>query len=215
MTFTRRVSTGLIRGTAIPARIEGSGTEHATSTETPELRTKSQSPVEVVLTRSVRETILDDLFWSTRTDGLEAGGFLWAQPSRSWHKQIEVLYSSETGDAQRTSRSLKLDTAPWLEAERAIEEKRLDLALAGLWHSHPDTRADQPSTADLRSWLAALDWNEERGRSTAFSVGLIYSASPYLGDSWATPRLSAWVVRRASFWGRPGICEPAIVRERR
>ena len=182
--------------------------------EIPELRS-SQSPVDVVLTRSARKMILDDLFWTTRTDGLEAGGFLWARPSYSWRKQIEVLYASDTGDAQRTTRSIKLDTAPWAEAERAIEDKRLDLTLCGMWHSHADTRDDRPSDVDLRSWLAALDWNAERGRSAPFSVGLIYSASPYLGDSWATPRLSSWVVRRADYWGRPGICEPATIRERR
>jgi Protein of unknown function (DUF3800) len=89
-----------------------------------------------------------------------------------------------------------------LRKERPVATKTkcgLDVA----FDSHPDTRDDQPSDADLRSWLAALDWNGERRRSGAFSVGLIYSASPYLGDSWAMPRLSAWVVRRADYWGRP------------
>jgi hypothetical protein len=93
--------------------------------------------------------------------------------------------------------------------ERSIEDNGADLALAGLWHSHPAThsRDGEPSSADLESWLNVLDWNEERGRSTAFSIGLIYCASEYWGDSWAKPGLHAWVVRREDYSRRP-VCEP-------
>jgi hypothetical protein len=58
-----------------------------------------------------------------------------------------------------------------------------------------------------------LNWHEKHGRSAAYSVGLIYAASPYLGDTWARPNLHAWVVRRTRYSRQP-ICEPANVTER-
>jgi hypothetical protein len=138
-----------------------------------------------------------------------------SRPTFGSHKQVEILYATETGNARRTSGSLKPDADEWFRVERSIEANRADLALAGIWHSHPQTSArhGQPSSADLESWLTVLDWNEERGRSTAFSVGQIYCASEFWGDSWARPGLHAWVVRREGY-SQHSVCEPARVRQR-
>lgn len=191
-------------------------TREARVLEDPELRENEPSPVEVVLGRLARETMLDDLFCLTRTDGLESGGFLFARPLRSWDKckRVEIIQATPTGAAQRSSGSLKLDSAEWLRAERAIDADESGLVLSGLWHAHPATREARPSSADLRGFLAALDWGEEMRRSTTVSVGLIYAASEYLGDSWARPRLSAWAVTRDGYSRRP-VCRPATIRERR
>jgi hypothetical protein len=183
--------------------------------ETAELR-KTTSPVEVVLTRSVQRVIGDELFALTRTDGKECGGFLYARPSFSWHRQVEILVATTTGDADRSSHYVKLDSDEWLRNEWAIEEQRNDLALAGLWHSHPATHSRDGglSRTDLGALTSVLDWNVSRNRDTAYSVGLLYCADPrYESESWATPGLHAFVVRREGYSRRP-VCERANVRKR-
>jgi hypothetical protein len=207
---------GLIRGGGSAGLAKAGRSSAAPVGEIPELRENEPSTVEVVLGRLARETMLNDLFWLTRSDSKEAGGFVFARPLRSWDKpqRVEIIHATPTGNAERSSASLRLDSGEWYRAERAIEAEESGLVLSGLWHSHPATRDAVPSTADLRGLLATLDWGEERRRSTTVSVGLIYAASPYLGDSWATPRLSAWAVTREGYSHRP-ICRPVAVRERR
>jgi hypothetical protein len=155
--------------------------------------------------------MLSDLFELTRSDGLEAGGFLFGPASWSWDKEIRVLHATATADAIRTSGTLRLDAREWLEAERSFERQGLDDVLLGIWHSHPRTfsRDGTPSSADLRAFLAARDWPEEQGRSNAFGVSLLFSASEFWGDSWAAPGAHAFVTRRDRF-GR-GVTEPAEV----
>jgi hypothetical protein len=213
MSFRRTQSAGLIRGDwTAPTVVRGPA--FGPSQEIPELRKKASPQIEVVIGRGVRKRIGDNLFWQTRLDGLESGGFLFARPTRTWEKRVELIEATHTGDAKRRSASLTLDTDEWARAERAFEAEGVDLALCGFWHSHPQTRNASPSSTDLASLLAVLDWHEEHGRSAAYSVGLIYAASEYLGDSWARPHLDAWVVRREGY-SRRAICEPANVRERR
>jgi hypothetical protein len=158
--------------------------------------------------------MLSDLFSGTRTDGLEAGGFLFARPTRSWERSVEILVATGTGNAQRSIDALTLDTDMWRSAEAAFAADGVDMELLGIWHCHPETRDGRPSSTDLRAWLSVLRWHEEHSRSAAFSVGLIYAASEYLGDSWARPHLHAWVVRREKYSRRP-VCELANVKERR
>lgn len=201
----------IIRTVDEPVRLIDSA--ETRSAEIPELLTEP-SKVEVVLARTARQTMLGDLFWSTRRDRLEAGGFLFARPTRSWEKTVEILSASDTGDAKRTSGSIRLDVAPWAAIERASRDNKTDLALTGLWHSHVETRDDRPSDADLTAWLATLDWHEENNRAAAYSVGLIYTACESLGDSWAKPKLSGWVTSREGYSRRP-VCRPTAVRERR
>jgi hypothetical protein len=197
-----------IRGCTEPATVGGSV---APVREIPELRS-SPSPIQVKLGRSARATISGDLFHSTRTDALESGGFLFSRPTRTWEKRVELLFATRTGEAQRGSDSLSLDIEMWRSAEAAFANDGLDLELGGLWHCHPDTRSGEPSSADLRALLGVLDWHEQHGRSRACAIGLIYTASPYLGDSWARPQLHCWVVRREGQgrWAR-AVCEPGSV----
>jgi proteasome lid subunit RPN8/RPN11 len=132
----------------------------------------------------------------TRSDGLEAGGFLFGPPSYSWHKEVRITSATPTADAIRGSDSLKLDTREWLEAERSFERAGFDDVLLGVWHCHPDesARTCEPSTLDLRAWASALDYS--RGRSiNSYSVGLVYTAAPFWGDSWASPGPHCYVTR--------------------
>jgi hypothetical protein len=133
----------------------------------------------------VRDLIGDELSGLTRKDGRECGGYLFSRPSWSWHKQVEILEATETANAQRSSDWLKLDGVECARVQRSLDASGSGLTLSGIWHSHPATwKGDgQPSSTDLESWLSLLDWTQERGRSTQFLIGLIYCASPYLGDS--------------------------------
>jgi hypothetical protein len=180
--------------------------------ETPQLRS-SASPAEVVFSRSCREAATGELFRLTRQDGLEAGGFLFGPPARGWHKRVEILHVTPTGNGHRTRDSLRLDSEEWLRAERSIAAEGLGWQLAGFYHSHPNTTDGSPSGADLRALLACLDWNEELGRCASWAVGLIACADRVSHDhyTWATPRLHAWVVRREGYAQR-AICEKAALR---
>jgi hypothetical protein len=213
-------------GTTISDRDAVRGTRSAEATETsnnqvvsrevPELRSTT-SPVEVVICRSARQAILDDLFWSTRQDAKESGGFLFSRPMRSWDKgPVEILHATRSGDARRFSDSVLLDVEQWRSAELAFAIDGYEQPLCGLWHSHPSTRDRTPSTSDLTAWLGVLRWNERHGRGAPYSIGLTYAASEYLGDSWTRPYTSCWVVRREGHgkWAEP-VCEPAKLTERR
>ena len=139
---------GISRSHSEPASVTSPTVRSTAALEIPELRS-TRSPVEVVVTRSARETMLDDLFWSTRQDAFESGGFLFSKHTRSWDRSVEVLVATRTGDAQRSSGSLGLDNAMWRSAERAFAIDGLDQPLAGIWHSHPQTRDGEPSDHDL------------------------------------------------------------------
>jgi hypothetical protein len=141
---------------------------------------------------------------------------LYARPSFSWHRQVEILVVTTTGDADRSSHHIKLDSDEWLRNEWAIEEQRLDYALCGLWHAHPATHSRDGglSRTDLGALTSVLSWNESRNRGTAYSVGLLFCSDPrYESESWATPGLHAFVVRREGYSRRP-VCERANVRKR-
>jgi hypothetical protein len=208
----RRVLTGedLIRSGG-PATVISSAQPRNDHTEV----RSTPSPIEVTLTRSASERMRSDLFMLTRRDNLECGGFLFSAPTRSWDKSLRILDATGTGEAQRSVDYMWLDKEMWRSHELAYAIDGLDMQLCGLWHAHPNTRDGTPSSADLTALLGVLDWNQGHGRSAPCSVGLIYSASPYLGDSWARPRLHAWVVRREGQgnWAWP-VCEPAEIRER-
>jgi Prokaryotic homologs of the JAB domain len=172
----RRAQSGLIRGSSEPVGVGGSGAHSAAPVtsvsqslerEVPELRS-TPSPVEVTLSRSAGERISDDLFWSTRTDSLESGGFLFAKPTRSWVKSVEIVHATRTGNADRWHDRVSLDTDTWRNAEAAFAIDGLELELCGLWHSHPGTRDGTPSSADLAALLGVLDFHANRGRSAAW-----------------------------------------------
>lgn len=223
MTFQRRVKTGIIRGggtASVITRRDYYGSRSTPTTapldaETPMLRTSARSSLEITLTRSTREWIHDDLFWLTRSDGQEAGGFLFGRPFSSWHRLIEITMATSTANAERARDSLLLDSSRWAAAERAIELEGRNEVMLGSWHCHPGTRDRRPSDADLRVWLRMRDYFDGRRFSSEAHVGLIYSSSydAHYGDSdWVRPEVSAWVVSRDRL-GNP-ICEPATIKGR-
>ena len=208
MTF-RRVHGDLIRGGGTASLVRA---DTRPPGEVPEFRPKATPSIEITLSRTARETMLADLLPPDPPDRAECGGFLFGRPTRSWDKRVEITDATVTGNAHRTSGSLRLDVEQW---HRAEAQAGPDYPLAGIWHSHGgDSRDGRPSDHDLAAWLAALDWHAEHGRSAAFSVGLIYAASEYYGDSWGSPDLHAYVVYREDIWPWPGICEPATIRRR-
>jgi proteasome lid subunit RPN8/RPN11 len=167
--------------------------------ETPELR-DTLSPVEVRLSRFVRERMQDDCWTLTRNDRCEAGGFLFGRLPASWDKTVTLSHATVTGGAERMSGEMSLDTDQWRRAEAWLEANQLhDEGACGLWHSHPETRDATPSDADLQAFLGLLDWSaEHRIRNTAYSVGLIlnprFDRDGY--GSWAVPEIAAYVTRR-------------------
>jgi hypothetical protein len=192
--------TGLVRD-------RGRGTAGLVDTaigELPELRS-TPSPVEVVLTRSASQAMREEVFWLTRSDGLECGGFCFGRVPRSWDKTLEVTHATTTGDgAIRGNGSLVMDSSRWQDAERWLARNQWhDSGLVGFFHTHPGVTGEDaglPSDHDLRAFLAARDW-ANRVRGAAYSVGLILAAGRISGAwdseySWATPQLSAWVTRR-------------------
>jgi hypothetical protein len=102
----------------------------------------------------------------------------------------------------------------WTRAELAFDHGTSNLVMIGCWHPKTHSRDGAPSTADLTAWLAALDLHMERGCGAAYSVGLIYSASEYYGQSWARPGVHCFVTGREGY-GRHSVTEPAAIRERR
>lgn len=59
---------------------------------------------------TVRERIHDDVSWLTRSDGLEAGGFLCGRPFWSWHRLIEVTTATSTGAQPQAEQRRALHT---------------------------------------------------------------------------------------------------------
>jgi hypothetical protein len=208
MTF-RRVHGDLIRGGGTASLVRDDAPPRG---EIPAYRPKASPSIEITISRNARETMLADCFRLTRSDRAECGGFLFGRPTRSWDKRVEITDATSTGNAHRTSGSLRLDVEQWYRAECELGP---DYPLVGVWHAHGgDTRDGLPSEHDLAAWLAALDWHAEHNRSAAFSVGLIYAASEYYGDSWGSPNLHAYAVRREDIWPWPGICELALIKRR-
>ena len=169
---------GISRSHSEPASVTSPTVRSTAALEIPEFRS-TRSPVEVVVTRSARETMLDDLFWSTRQDAFESGGFC----SQSPHVMTGAsrFVATRTGDAQRSSGLL--DNAMWRSAEPAFAIDGLDQLLAGIWHSHPQTRDGEPSDHDLSAWLARAEL--ERGaRPLQRLRGWAIYSSPPAGGSW-------------------------------
>lgn len=197
-------------------RIAGEGTATVApdvdfrEAETPSFRSKVASPIEIVLPSFVRSVMLDECWTLTRDDGMEAGGFLFARIPRPRDTSIRLFHATGTGNGIRRSGSLKLDSAEWIRAEEWIARNEFhDTDLIGFWHTHPGSDDGMPSNADLRGFLTALDWNLERGRRAAFSVGLILTADRE--GMWGSPRIRGWVTKREGYSGRP-VTEPAEVR---
>jgi proteasome lid subunit RPN8/RPN11 len=204
MTFGRQTQE-IVRGGGSIRLVEGRARTLSRSVatdvqlETPELRS-SPSPVRVRVGRIVRDDMLADLFELTRSDNLEAGGFLFGSPAMSRHREVRVTGATRTGNGVRGPGSLTLDRAEWERAEASIERAGFDDVLLGVWHCHPgeSARTCEPSAVDLRAWAGALDYS--RGRSiNNYAIGLIYTAAPFWGDSWARPGLHAYVTRRDRF----------------
>jgi hypothetical protein len=105
--------------------------------EIPEFRsTAERGGIELSLAGTAREPIGSELFTPTRQDQQECGGYLFGPPTRSWHRQVEIHRATRTGNATRTTHSLKLDADEWRAMERAITIDGLDDVLCGTWHSH-------------------------------------------------------------------------------
>jgi hypothetical protein len=64
--------------------------------ELPELRS-ALSPIEITIVASASARMRDDLFWLTRQDAKESGGYLFSKPTRPWQKSLEVLNATYTG----------------------------------------------------------------------------------------------------------------------
>jgi hypothetical protein len=195
-----------------PARNWGTGDR---SQELPELRERQTYPAQVVLGRLARETINRDLFWLTRSDGLEAGGFLFAHPRRDRAGDIDICAATHTANGQRGHRSILLDFDELIRAEHANEVSGFNLPVSGCWHCHTVTRNGKPSEADLRAWLLMRDYAEERGRRSAVHVGLIYTPGRFSDgyETWARPAVHGWVVHREGY-SRVPVCDRASIRER-
>jgi proteasome lid subunit RPN8/RPN11 len=179
-------------------------TVNPVNSDLPELRLKSVSPVEVRISRLAREAMRNELFHLTRVDDLECGGFLFAPVARSWNRTVEINHATTTGEnAIRRNASLSMDTSVWEDTEDWIKRNGWhDVALAGIWHSHPNEKgrdAGLPSDSDLAAFLNARDL-VHRLRGVAYSVGLIFTTGrtgAYRSEhSWATPDLHCWVTRR-------------------
>jgi proteasome lid subunit RPN8/RPN11 len=213
---------GIIRGSATltPELIEGGSRAgfrvrgDSSEREIPELREHETFPAEVVLGRYTREEIDRDLFWSSRRDQRESGGFLFSHPFRSWDKTINIVQSTSTGDDGRGDGTIVLDFDAWERAERAIRADGFDLAMVGDWHSHPSGDS-VPSTTDLRAWLGMLDYSVKRGSGSPVHVGLIFSPRRSWDTygsyaDWVRPEVRGWATHRTHA-GRP-VCDSVPVR---
>jgi proteasome lid subunit RPN8/RPN11 len=174
---------------------------------TPRLR-KGPPRLTVALGSSARRAIEEEFLSTTRVDGYETGGWLFAEPSRSWDKSIEVRLATGPGEGARRGRS-SYEPSDYHQAEEQLARDGADhLCRVGDWHSHPghDTT---PSSSDLDVWQTCfVRANEKRGVS--FYVGLIAALNR---QGFPRMRLNAYALS----YDRSGrvVCEPATLNDRK
>lgn len=121
------------------------------------------------------------MFWTTREDALEIGGFLFGTV-----KGNTVTLTRATGpgrSAEREPRRLKLDigqASGWELGEEAPTR-------IGIWHSHPCGDME-PSPEDKRAWIGGLARVRQHAREY---VGLIF-ADPQ-ETNWMNPHVRGWI----------------------
>jgi Prokaryotic homologs of the JAB domain len=141
---SRRYQGDLIRAGGTASISSYSHAQPTEPGETPELQETAASPVQIELTSSARQRISEDLFTLTRSDGLEAGGFLFGPKFDGLTGPIRITSATRTWNAQRGEASLLLDTKAWIETEQQIAREGRDEELIGCWHCHPDTHDRRP-----------------------------------------------------------------------
>jgi proteasome lid subunit RPN8/RPN11 len=187
---------------------QASPTPHRTKTwGTPRL-SKGLARLTVTLGPSARRTIEEEFLSSTRVDGCETGGWLFAEPSRSWHRSIEVRLATGPGEGAKRGRS-SFQPDNYQQAEQQLARDGADhLCRVGDWHSHPGYNA-APSSSDLDVWQTCFVCaNEDRG--VGFYVGLIAALNC---QGFPRMRLNAYVLSYDQF-GRV-VCEPATLNDRK
>jgi hypothetical protein len=164
-----------------------SPTLHRTRTRgTPGL-SKRPARLTVTLGASARRAIEEEFLSTTRVDGYETGGWLFAEPSRSWHKSIEVRVAGGPGKgAKRGSSSFQPDNYQQAEQQLAHDGAG-HVCRVGDWHSHPGYDAT-PSVGDLDVW--------QTERTTHAQVKKIRSAAskqnvPYFNQQSSSPPAGA------------------------
>ena len=185
-----------------------SPTLHRTRTRgTPGL-SKGPARLAVTLGSSAQHTIEEEFLSTTRVDGCETGGWLFAEPSRSWHKSIEVRLAGGPGKGAKRGRS-SFQPDNYQQAEEQLARDGAGrLCRVGDWHSHPghDTT---PSSSDLDVWQTCfVRANEKRGVS--FYVGIVAGLNR---QGFPRMRLNAYLLSYDQF-GRV-VCEPATLNDRK
>jgi proteasome lid subunit RPN8/RPN11 len=140
---------------------------------------------------------------TTRADGIESGGWLYAPASRSWDKEIEIRLASTPGKGARCAPESYFPSADYHAEEKQFADLGSDIVRVGDWHSHPGRNAD-PSDEDLDAWLKSfLVANEKRG--VASYVGLIVAEDD--SRSFVRAKFNAFALS----YDRSGrvVCEPA------
>jgi proteasome lid subunit RPN8/RPN11 len=160
----------------------------------PKLRT-GPPRLTVALSSSARRTIETEFSATTRFDGLETGGWLFAPATRGWHTDIEVRVATGPGEGAGHSARAYQPSGDYRETEADFTRDGADLCRIGDWHSHPDKHA-RPSDRDLDCWQNCFLVANEK-RDVARYVGLIAA----LDDSARLPRmrLRAWCLSWDSF----------------
>jgi hypothetical protein len=162
----------------------------------PKLRT-GPPRLTVALFSSARRTIEGEFARCTRFDGLETGGWLFAEPSRGWHQEIEVRIASGPGEGAGHGSHAHQPSSDYPETEADFARNGADhLCRVGDWHSHPSSGRAEPSDGDLDAWQNCFLVANEK-RSVAYYVGLIAA----LDDSQGRARMSlgAWCLSWDSF----------------
>jgi proteasome lid subunit RPN8/RPN11 len=162
---------------------------HGTKTRgRPKLRT-GPPRLTVALYSSARRTIEEEFARCTRFDGLETGGWLFAERSRNWQKEIEVRIASGPGEGAGHSSHAYQPSSDYQETEVDFARNGADhLCRVGDWHSHPGKVAE-PSDGDLNAWQNCFLVASEK-RNVAYYVGLIAAKDD--NRPLAPLRLRAW-----------------------
>jgi hypothetical protein len=161
----------------------------------------------VALSSSARRTIDDEFFAITRSNGLETGGWLFGETSRSW-KEIGVRFALGPGKGARHGSHAYQPTADYLQVEEELARNGAEgLCRIGDWHSHVGDSAE-PSPADLDVWQTCfLRANEKHG--AAYYLGLIVAEGNRGGV--VRPKFKAFALRYDQL--DRVVCEPANLKE--
>jgi hypothetical protein len=142
VTFTRVIRDGIVRGNAIPVRVEGGGNSR-TGTPLPKLYEDLEPTYSAELGYTAEKTIRADIAWTQENIGsVETGGWLLAAERNPDY----VLAATVPGTDATFSRGTINLGFEQLEAKRQHGDM-----LVGDWHLHPDGN-DRPSDTDLRAW---------------------------------------------------------------